>query len=349
MKFGLWLGLAIAVFLMSAWLMLQITTVGDQTVFDLFRHNVSLTEDAVNAYQEHAETLYFSVMFRNDEIDNSADNSAARQALMRYRSRASFHGLRPAQQLASVEFQFPASNHVKLYFSNGTVSNGWWQCLTDPKTKPAEADRTVIGPDDNLYFSTRQFYDASGIQNGLRYTTLSFNPSSDDKQLLAWVTCYVSPNTKSVTFTRNATNITYSAPGERVSSGNILVSNGKIIKLDRVVPASEFSGFSATKAVLALAAVDASDNLSVEGGFKDSGLTGSDHGTLLLPKDDATIEWDNLALGQIRDIILVLIGTLTALGVTFVVEALHSLIDERPRDEEHFEQTVEEAVEDQST
>jgi len=349
MRFGLWLGLAIAVFLMSAWLTLQITTVGDQTVFDLFRHNVSLTEDAVNAYQEHAETLYFSVMFRNDEIDNSADNNAARQALIHYRSRASFRGLRPAQQLASVEFQFPASKHVKIYFSDSANSNGWWQCLTDPKTKPVEAARTVVGPDDNLYFNTQQFYDAIGLQNGLKYTTLSFDPSSTDNKMLAWVTCYVSPNTKSITFTRNATNITYSAPGGPISSGNILVSNGKIIKLDRLVPASEFGGFSVTKAVLALAAVDASDNLSIEGGFKDPGLTGSDHGTLLLPKDDATIEWDNLALGQIRDIILVLIGTLTALGVTFVVEALHSLIDERPRNKKYFEKTVEEAVEDRPT
>lgn len=82
------------------------------------------------------------------------------------------------------------------------------------------------------------------------------------------------------------------------------------------------------KEVLSFRGIDGADQFWFYGGYQDQNLSSFESGRVLEPGQSVYFTWLDVNREQLRDLILVIIGTLIAIGVTMGIEALRHIIDD---------------------
>jgi hypothetical protein len=82
--------------------------------------------------------------------------------------------------------------------------------------------------------------------------------------------------------------------------------------------------------LFAFGSIEGAENFSFLGGYPERDILDAESSRALAPGAITTAVWSDVYREQIRDIILVVIGTLIGIGVTMLIEGLRPLIEREP-------------------
>ena len=225
-------------------------------------------------------------------------------------------------------FFIPANDGVTVALSNLARVRRGFQCKTDGPL-PAEAlnarrsDRIASlararGQDDG----GRPQYYAFNLPEPRRFSGVRLNAMTIPASTTPFVLyCRVTPTYARLTFIRRQLDFLFLEPGHAHTITAALSAG----LLD--VPASTFHGYAPPASIALDMSIQGADQTSFMGGRRDDTLADPDTTRVLNAGDSATTTWTDLSREQLRDVLLVIIGTLIAIGVTSLVEALRPLVD----------------------
>jgi hypothetical protein len=317
----IWASIALALLGASAWLTFIVTQVEGSSPFTLESDNGAQAQKA-----RLNDAQVFAVLFKTPTDDQTVP--AATTASVAYGTRhfgdADAEGSKKAPIFS---FFMPANDGATLALSNlGRVRRGF-QCKTDGPL-PAEAINPrksnkitalarVRGQDDG-----RPQYWAFNLPPPRRLSGVSLNamtlPTSTKPYVLY---CRVQPRAAKLTFIRRQIDFLFLEPG-RAHTITASLSAGL---LD--IPVHVFEGYAPPASIAIDVNIQGADQMSFMGGRRDDTLSDPDTTRVLLAGDSLTANWTDLSREQLRDVLLVIIGTLIAIGVTSLVEALRPIVD----------------------
>ncbi len=92
--------------------------------------------------------------------------------------------------------------------------------------------------------------------------------------------------------------------------------------------AAAIDGFSPLpNEIISFDGVDGADEFRFDGGYQNQTLRGFESTRALEPNGIFTVTWSDVDAEQLRDLLLVVVGTLIGIAVTMLIEALRILID----------------------
>jgi hypothetical protein len=318
----IWSGLALVLLGVSAWLTFVVTQVEGSAPFALE------AGDGGDAQKSRlGDAQVFAILFKTPTVAPAPP--AATIASVAYGTRhfgdADAAGTKKAPIFS---FFMPANDGAMLVLSNVAQVRRGFQCKTDGPL-PAEAINARLsnriasmararGADDG----GRPQYYAFNLPAPRRVSGVGLNtftvPASTTPYVLY---CRVLPTYAKLTFTRRQEDFLFLEPGH----AHTITASLSAGLLD--VPAAGFRGYAPPASIAVDLNIQGADQMSFMGGRRDETLADPDSTRVLLSGDSVTATWTDLSREQLRDVLLVIIGTLIAIGVTSLVEALRPVID----------------------
>ena len=318
----IWSSIALALLGLSVWLTVVVTQVEGSTPFALYSDDGSHSQ---KARLDNAQV--FAVLFKAPT--GAQTIPATTTASVAYGTRR-FGDADAAGSKKSPIFSFfmPANDGAMLALSNLAKVKRGFQCKTDGPL-PAEA-ANVTRSDKVASVARVQSQDVGGkpqyfafnLPKPQRFPGVALNtmtlPASTTPYVLY---CRVTPSYARLTFVRRQLDFLFLEPG-RAHTITAALSAGL---LD--VSAQVFPGYAPPASIAVDVNIQGADQLSFMGGRHDDTLADADTTRVILAGDSLTANWTDLSREQLRDVLLVIIGTLIAIGVTAMVEALRPVID----------------------
>jgi hypothetical protein len=208
---------------------------------------------------------------------------------------ASYDGI-DGEATAGLNLYFPEKSEVKVFVNN----------LVSPTacSSPRSADQ-VFDEDKGINVSSVLVSDDKN-EGQLYFVT----PSLSDANF--YVHCEVRSVTEALTYSRRET-----------SFSSITVFDSFPDHQKNLPP----EGFEPLPAFLLRLSLSGSENVGFSSGFEDQNVSNYERARIMLKGSVVTVQWDNIYSGQMRDIILIVIGSLIAIGVTMLIEAVRPFVD----------------------
>ena len=337
----IWASLALALLGVSGWLTFVVTQVEGTAPFAL---DAGDGGDAQKSRLHDAQV--FAVLFKTPTPDPQAPTAAAPvgtttgpavtsppaamvPVTVAYGTRHFGDADAAGSKRAPIfSFFIPANDGVTLALSNLAGVRRGFQCKTDGPL-PAEAVNArrsnkvaslarARGADDG----GRPQYYAFNLPAPQRFSGVRLNAMTIAASTTPYVLyCRVTPTYTRLTFTRRQLDFLFLEPGHAHTITAALSAG----LLD--VPSSTFRGYAPPASIAMDVNIQGADQMSFMGGRRDDTLADPDTTRVLNTGDSVTANWTDLSREQLRDVLLVIIGTLIAIGVTSLVEALRPVID----------------------
>ena len=330
----IWSSLALVLLGVSGWLTFVVTQVEGSAPFALDDGNGA---DAQKARLGDAQV--FAVLFKTPTdtqpaaattaTSSAAPTAAAVPVTVAYGTRHFGDADAAGSKRAPIfSFFMPANDGATLALSNLAQVQRGFQCKTDG---PLPAEAVKARRSDKIASLER----ARGADDGGRPQYYAFNlpaprrfagvrlyamtiPASTTPYVLY---CRVTPTYARLTFIRRQLDFLFLEPGHAHTITAALSAG----LLD--VPASTFRGYAPPASIALDVNIQGADQMGFMGGRRDDTLADPDTTRVLNAGDSVTTTWTDLSREQLRDVLLVIIGTLIAIGVTSLVEALRPVID----------------------
>ncbi|HEY3812175.1 MAG TPA: hypothetical protein VGL66_03035 [Caulobacteraceae bacterium] len=335
-----WASIALVLLGASAWLTFTVTQVEGTAPFALY------SDDGATLQKSRlSDAQVFAVLFKTPTDTSGAAPAApppptpapAAAAAIQPNAFASVaYGTRHfgdadaagTKKAPIFSFFMPPNDGVVLALNNIAPVKRGFQCKTDGPP-PAEAINvrssnkvTSIARAHSQAGNARPRYVAFNVAKPERFGRVAINrltlPASTKPFVLY---CRVMPHYTRLTFTRRQEDFLFLEPGHAHTITAALSAG----LLD--VPASAFPGYAPPASIAMDVNIQGADQLSFTGGRRDDTLADPDSTRLLLAGDSVTANWTDLSREQLRDVLLVIIGTLIAIGVTSLVEAVRPFVD----------------------
>ena len=319
----IWASIALVLLGASAWLTFIVTQVQGSAPFALITGPNSAQASRLG------DAEVFSILFKTPAQDQGPPIQATTTASVAYGTRHFGDADATGTKRAPIfSFFVPANDGAMLALSNIAPVKRGFQCKTDG---PAPAEATNVRRSNKISSLAR----ARSEDDGGRPQYLAFNlpmprkmsglslnlmtlPASATPYVLY---CRVTPGYERLTFTRRQQDFLFLEPG-RAHTITAALSAGLVD-----VHADAFKGYAPPASIAIDVNIQGADQMSFMGGRRDETLADPDTTRVLLAGDSVTANWTDLSREQLRDVLLVIIGTLIAIGVTSLVEALRPIVD----------------------
>lgn len=227
-------------------------------------------------------------------------------------------------------FFLPAGRPAILLLNNLTTSAQGFHCKTDGPAPLAtvrlKQSATIasiarirdVGEDGSTIYYAFKLADPIDI-SGLKVSVAEM-PASPRPYV---VYCHVRPKYTKVTFTRRSEDFIFLTPGASHTIESVM--NAGVLRMT----SSLFPGFAPPDSLPVTVSIKGTDQITFSGGRQDYALEDPANTRQLRSGGSLTAEWSDVSLEQYRDVMLVVIGTLIAIGVTTLIEGLRPIIDGR--------------------
>lgn len=321
----IWFALSATLLGVGAWLTTTVTQVEGELPFRIFFGQTPVEASRLRDAQ------VFGVLFKSDAASPPAAKAPDSEGSVLFGTRNLGDIERSGSKGAPVLWFFlPAGRPAILLINNLTTSPQGFQCKTDgppplvaAKLKPSPTiasiakirDVTEDGSTTYYAFKLADPIDISGLK-----VSVAEMPASPRPYV---VYCHVRPKYVKVTFTRRSEDFIFLAPGASHTIES--TPNAGVLRMTKNL----FPGYAPPENLPVTVSIKGTDQTTFAGGRQDYTLEDPANTRRLRSGGSLTAEWSDVSLEQYRDVLLVVIGTLIAIGVTTLIEGLRPIIDGR--------------------
>lgn len=330
-RLAFWFAVSLTLLSASAWLTMRVTLVEGQPPTAVFS---DAARKAWTVGQHRIEgAQFFGVLFEKKaepSAQDGAEKSSKPVASVRYGTRNFGDMERKGAPASPLIWFFMPENRESLLLVNNLVgTKSGAQCKTsgplpEAPIKFKKSNRTPSiftvkrfnsnspGQSYNFQFADNFTY------NGVKIYYARF-PAFPYPYV---VYCRVRPKYTKTTFTTRTVDFVNIAPGQAHTIESAF--NAGVINVS-----ADFPGYAPPETLPITLNIVGADRLSFAGGRQDFDLETPESTRVLRAGGSLTAEWSDVSREQLRDVLLVVIGTLIAFGVTTLIEGLRPLIDGR--------------------
>lgn len=330
-RLAFWFAVSLTLLCASAWLTMTVTLVEGQPPTTIFS---DAARKAWTADQHRIEDAqFFGVLFAKN-IEASAQDIAIMAskpiASVRYGTRNIGDMERsgaPASPL--IWFFMPENRESVLLVSNLVGTKNGSQCKTSGPLPQAPVRFRKSNRTPSIFMVKRinasapsQSYNFQ-LTNNFKFGAVKVFYARFPAFPYPYVVyCRVRSKYTKTTFTTRAEDFVNIAPGQAHTIESAF--NAGVLNVS-----ADFPGYAPPETLPITLSIVGADHLSFNGGRQDFDLENPESTRVLRAGGSLTAEWSDVSREQLRDVLLVVIGTLIAFGVTTLIEGLRPLIDGR--------------------
>jgi len=311
-KLGFWMAVAVALFIGSGWFTLKITSVEGRSPTDIFNPNYGRDKDG-NPLPDEFHGQLIGVL-----TPIAAYNGAG--VHVDYITRGYGDTDVKAHKAAQIVITGNKAQALRIILNNVRSDAQHYDCNADvAPLDPASIDSGKDG--GRRYFNPRK------VVVGKREFRIMTFPATADGVL---VKCWLVPDVGSETFTRRWTEIANLIPGLPLTFDPTMDASDETYAEKGV----SYNDYVPVNALTVTMRLRGAEDMSFNGGVPDGNSDQYDTTRVLSPAGYTRVSWTDTVREQLRDIYLILIGTLIAIGVTAVIEAVRPYVDAGLEEEE---------------
>ena len=304
-KVTAWLAISVVLFGASAWLTEKVTSVDGHSPFDFFNPKFGKDADG-NAEKTPFHGQLISILTPEGEPDPG-------QVRVYYKIVNFGEADIAVRQKGRIHIQIAPHQALKILLNHIQQDGEFYACNS---TGDVPVDATSNNQEENIKENKYVFgFDPARMTVGdTEFGVITVAPQDNYFSIYCWVM----PDVAHETFVTRSSEISFFEPGGPMANDNDSAAWNKMF--DKTFP-----GYRSVSSLAFGFEVKGSNNFRLDGGrIYDEDPVDS---RIIGPGQYIEADWEDVLRQQLRDIFLIIIGTLIAIGVTTLIEAFRPLID----------------------